>query len=87
MALKFILAVNDMWDPCIILFLQTDRIQTDITEIIFVFISIRIRIRIVLAISDMIRIDIDIINMRFEYSDTVSDVEYSDLDKDTSKLL
>ena len=38
---------------------------------------IRIRIRIVSAMPDMIRLDVDIINMRFEYSDTdtVSDVE------------
>jgi hypothetical protein len=39
--------------------------------------------------SDTIGMDIDIINMRFEYSDTnpVSDVEYPDLDTDGSKLL
>ena len=38
---------------------------------------------------DMIRLDIDIINMLFEYSDTdkVSDVEYPDLDTDRSKPL
>jgi hypothetical protein len=36
------------------------------------------------TMSDMIRLDIDIINMRFEYSDmdTVSDVGYPDLDMD-----
>jgi hypothetical protein len=35
--------------------------------------------------SDRVRLDIDIINMRFEYSDTdtVSDVEYQDSDTDT----
>ena len=39
--------------------------------------------------SDRIQLDIDIINMRFEYSDTdtVSDVEYLDSDKDESKPL
>ena len=46
-------------------------------------ISVRIwiRIRIVSTIPDMIRLDIGIINMRFEYSDTdtVSDVGYLDL--------
>ena len=37
--------------------------------------------------SDEIRLDIDIINMRFEYSDTdtVSDVEYPDSDTDRSR--
>ena len=41
------------------------------------------------TMSDMIRLDIDIINMRFEYSDTntVSDVEYPDSNIDRSKLL
>jgi hypothetical protein len=36
---------------------------------------------------DRIRLDIDNINMRFEYLDTaiVPDVEYSDLDMDKSK--
>ena len=45
---------------------------------------IRIRIRIVSTMSDMIRLDIDIINMQFEYSDTVtvSDVEYPDSNTD-----
>ena len=39
--------------------------------------------------SDMIRLDIDIINMRFEYSDmdTVSDVGYPDSDMDRSQPL
>ena len=38
---------------------------------------------------DRIRLDIDIINIRFEYSnkDMVSDVEYPDLDTDRSKPL
>jgi hypothetical protein len=38
---------------------------------------------------DRKRLDVDIINMRFEYSDTdsVSDVEYPDLDTDIFKLL
>ena len=40
-------------------------------------VQIRIRIRIVSTMSDRIRLDIDIINIRFEYSDmdTVSDVD------------
>jgi len=59
---------------------------------IFVFyISSRIwiRIRIVSAMPDRKRLDVDIINMRFEYSDTdsVSDVEYPGLDTDIFKLL
>jgi len=39
--------------------------------------------------TDMIRLDIDIINMRFDYSDTdtVSDVEYLDSDTDRFELL
>jgi hypothetical protein len=39
--------------------------------------------------SDMIHLDIDIINMRFGYSDTdtVSDVEYPDSDTDRFKPL
>ena len=39
--------------------------------------------------SDMIWFNIDIINMRFEYSDmdTVSDVEYPDSDTDRSEHL
>ena len=38
---------------------------------------------------DMIQLDIDIINMRFDYSDTdtVSDVEYPDSDTDRFELL
>ena len=48
-----------------------------------------IRIRIVSTMPDRIRLDIDIINMRFEYSDTdtVSDVEYPDSDMDRFKPL
>jgi hypothetical protein len=39
--------------------------------------------------SDRIQLDIDIINMRFEYSDmdTISDVEYPDSDIDEFKPL
>ena len=41
--------------------------------------------------SDMVRIDINIINIEFEYSDidtdTVSDVEYPDSDTDRTELL
>ena len=50
-------------------------------------VRIRIRIRIVSTISDRIRLDIDIINMRFEYSDTdtVSDVGYPDSDTNRSQ--
>jgi hypothetical protein len=41
------------------------------------------------TIPDRIRLDIDIINMRFEYSDTdtESDVEYLDLNTDGFELL
>ena len=41
------------------------------------------------TMSDRIRLDIDIINMRFEYSDTdmVSNVGYPDSDKDRSQSL
>ena len=50
---------------------------------------IQIRIRIVSTMSDRIRLDIDIINIRFEYSDAdaVSDVEYPDSDIDRSQPL
>jgi hypothetical protein len=43
---------------------------------------IRIRVRTVSVIPDRIWLDVDIINIRFEYSDmdTVSDVEYPDSD-------
>jgi hypothetical protein len=46
--------------------------------------QIHIRIRIMSTMPDMIRFDIDITNMQFEYSDTdtVSDVEYADSDTD-----
>jgi len=39
--------------------------------------------------SDKIRLDVDIINIRFKYSDTntVSDVEYSDSNTDRSEPL
>jgi len=39
--------------------------------------------------SDKIRLDVDIINIRFKYSDTdtVSDVKYSDSDTDRSEPL
>ena len=45
---------------------------------------IQIRMRIMSIMSDKIRLDVDIINMRFKYSDidTVLDVEYSDSDTD-----
>ena len=48
----------------------------------YISVWIRIRIRIVSTITDRVRLDIDIINMRFKYSDTntVSDVEYPDSD-------
>jgi len=41
------------------------------------------------TMTDRIRLDIDIINMRFDYSDTdtVSDVEYPDSDTDRFELL
>ena len=47
------------------------------------------RIRIVSAMPDMILFDVDIINMRFKFSNTdaVSDDEYPDLDTNRSKLL
>ena len=50
-------------------------------------VRIRIRIRIVSTMSDMIRLDIDVINIRFEYSDTVSDVGYPNSDMDISQPL
>ena len=51
--------------------------------------QIRIRIRIMSIMSDKIRLDVDIINIRFKYSDTdtVSNVEYSDSDTDRSEPL
>jgi hypothetical protein len=47
-------------------------------------VRIRIRMRIVSTMPDRIPLDIDIINMRFEYSDTdtVLDVEYPDSNTD-----
>ena len=50
---------------------------------------IRILIRIVSAMPDRIRFDVDIINMRFEYSDTdkASDVEYPYSDINRSEPL
>ena len=52
-------------------------------------VRIQIRIRIASIMSDRIRLDIDIINMRFEYPnmDTVSDVKYSDSDTDGSESI
>ena len=52
-------------------------------------VPIRIQIRIVSTMLDRIRLDIDIINMRFEYlnTDTVSDVGYPDSDMDRSQPL
>ena len=54
-----------------------------------IFVWIRIQIRIVSTMSDRIRLDIDIINMRFEYSDTdtVSNVGYPNSDTNKSQLL
>ena len=48
---------------------------------------IRIRIRIMSTILDKIGLDVDIINIRFKYSDTdtVSDVDYSDSNTDRSE--
>jgi len=45
-----------------------------------IFYQIWIRIQIVSTMSDKIQLDVDIINIRFKYSDTntVSDVEHSD---------
>ena len=55
----------------------------------YIYFYISIWIRIVLLMSDIIRLDIDIINMRFEYlnTDMVSDVKYSDSDMDGSESL
>jgi len=54
-----------------------------------VFSRIRIRIRIMSTMLDKIGLDVDIINIQFKYSDTdtVSDVECSDLDMNRSKSL
>ena len=50
---------------------------------------IQIRIRILSTMSDMIRLDVDIINMRFDYSNTnmILDVEYLDSDTNRFELL
>jgi hypothetical protein len=50
---------------------------------------IQIRIRIVSAIPDRIQLDVNIIIIRFKYSDTdtLSDVEYPDSDIDRSEPL
>jgi hypothetical protein len=50
---------------------------------------IQIRIRIVSAMPDRIRFDVDIINMRFEFSDAdiESDVKYPDSNTDRSEPL
>ena len=55
----------------------------------YISVRIRIRIQIVSTMPDRIRLDIDIINMRFEYldTDTVSDIGYSDSDTGRSQLL
>jgi hypothetical protein len=41
------------------------------------------------TISDKIQLNVDIINIRFKHSDTntISDIEYSSSDKDTSEPL
>ena len=48
---------------------------------------IRIRIRIMSIMPDKIQLDVDIMNIRFKYSDTdtVSDVEYSNSNTDISE--
>jgi hypothetical protein len=54
-----------------------------------IFVWIWIRIQILSTMPDRIRLDVDIINMQFDYSDTdtVSDVEYLDSDIDRSEPL
>jgi hypothetical protein len=52
-----------------------------------VFGRIQIRIRIISTMLDKIRLDVDIINIRFKYSDTVSDIEHSDSNTDRSEPL
>ena len=54
-----------------------------------IFGQIRIRIRIMSTMSDKIRLNVDIINIRFKYSDTdmVSDIKHSDSDTDKSQPL
>ena len=77
--------------PASQLVMKMDRIQMNyhLYYICFhIFVRIWILIRIVSVMSDRIRLDIDIINMRFEHSDTdtVSDVKYLNSDTDRSKL-
>ena len=50
---------------------------------------IRIQIRIISILSDKVGLDVDIVNIRFKYSDTdkVSNVEYSESDTDRSESL
>jgi hypothetical protein len=52
-------------------------------------VGIQIQIQILSTMPDRIWLDVDIINMQFDYSDTdtVSDVEYPDSDTDTSEPL
>jgi hypothetical protein len=51
--------------------------------------QIRIRIRIVSTMPDRIRLDVDIINMRFKHldTDTVLDIRYPDPDTERSESL
>ena len=60
-----------------------------ILHLFHISIQIRIRIRIVSTMTDRIRLDINIINMRFEYSDmdTILDVGYPNSDTDISQPL
>jgi len=53
-----------------------------------IFGRIRIQIRIMLTMSDKIGLDVGILNILFKYldTDTVSDVEYSNLNTDRSEL-
>jgi hypothetical protein len=69
--------------------LDTTRVQMDRTSLIlhlflYFYIRIWIQIRIVSTMLDMIQIYINVINMRFEYSDEymLSDVEYPNSDMD-----
>jgi hypothetical protein len=54
-----------------------------------IYVRIRIRTRILLTMLDRIRLDVDVINMQFDYSDTdtISDVEYPESDTDRSESL
>ena len=63
----------------------SDMIRTNIAAITYVFVFLfGFRFE-----HDRIRMDIDIVNMGFEcsYMDTVSDVEYSNLDTNRSQLI